>query len=306
MATTPICSPRNSRIPLGNWVYMAPEQVLGVRCDPRSDIYALGGMLYELTTGRTPLGMPGTVRELRRRLYRDPIPPRSIVPSTPEWLQEIILRCLEVDARQRFASADEVAFALSTPARIELTERATRRRRAGLWRLALRRMEASAFQPAPCPPLSFAARLPQVVAVAIAPQESNERLREALRAATRCVIAADPHCRIACVTVVPPAATLSGVGDENSATGRHIHRLLELRNWAKPLELPEEQVTCHVLESDKPAAALIDYVTMSEVEHLLIGASRNGSLPRRITGVCAQVAGAAPCTVTVVRSRAEG
>ena len=294
------------RIPLGNWVYMAPEQVLGVRCDPRSDIYALGGMLYELATGRTPFGMPGTVRELRRRLYRDPIPPRKIVPSTPEWLQEIILRCLEVDARHRFSSADEVAFALSTPARIELTERASRQRRAGLWSVALRRMEASAFQPAPCPPLSFTARVARVVAVAIAPQESNERLREALRAATRCVIAADPHCRIACVTVVPTAATLSGIGDEESATGRHIHRLIELRNWAKPLELPEERVTCHVLESDKPAAALIDYVTMNEVDHVLIGAPKDATLTRRVTGVCAQVAGIAPCTVTVVRPRGEG
>src|SRR5258705_1846441 len=49
------------RIPLGNWVYMAPEQVLGVRCDPRSDIYALAGMLYELTTGRSPFGSPRTL-----------------------------------------------------------------------------------------------------------------------------------------------------------------------------------------------------------------------------------------------------
>ena len=69
----------------------------------------------------------------------------------------------------------------------------------------------------------------------------------------------DPGCRIACITVVPPAATLSGVGEENSATGRHIRRLVELRGWAKPLQLPEERVTYHVLESDKPAAALVDY-----------------------------------------------
>jgi nucleotide-binding universal stress UspA family protein len=294
------------RIPLGNWVYMAPEQILGVRCDPRSDIYALGGMLYELATGQMPFGHPGTVAELRRRLYREPIPPRTLVPSTPEWLQEILLRCLEVDARQRFSTADEVAFALSTPDRVPLTERASRRRRAGIISRAFRRMEATQFVPAPCPPPSLAVRLARVVAVAVAPQERNERLRDALLEATRRIVAADPHCRIACLTVVAPATTLTGFGEEDSPTGRHIHRLIELRNWAKPLGLPEERITYHVLESDKPSTGLLDYVTMNEVDHVLIGAPKDNTLPRRVTGVCAQVAGLAPCTVTVVRARAEG
>ena len=142
------------RIPLGNWVYMAPEQVLGVRCDPRSDIFALGGILYELATGRLPFGHPATVAELRRRFYRDPIPPRTLVPSTPQWLQEIVLRCLEVDARERYASAREIALALSTPAEIPLTERGSRQRRAGLPTLARRRIRAARFAPAPCPPPS--------------------------------------------------------------------------------------------------------------------------------------------------------
>src|SRR5437762_4881684 len=79
------------RYPVGNWVYMAPEQVLGVRCDPRSDIFALGGILYELATGRPPFGKPATIRELRARLYREPVPPRALAPATPDWLQEIIL-----------------------------------------------------------------------------------------------------------------------------------------------------------------------------------------------------------------------
>ena len=57
--------------PVGNWVYMAPEQVVGVRCDPRSDIFALGAMLYQLATGRLPFGNPSTRKELRRRLYRE-------------------------------------------------------------------------------------------------------------------------------------------------------------------------------------------------------------------------------------------
>src|SRR5437773_115522 len=142
------------RYPVGNWVYMAPEQVLGVRCDPRSDIYALGGILYELATGRVPFGNPRSLGQLRQRLYRYPVPPRALVASAPAWLQEIILHCLEIDARNRYASAAEVAFDLANPAEVPLSERASRNRRAG-WRTLVRRwLTARRFEPAPCPPPS--------------------------------------------------------------------------------------------------------------------------------------------------------
>jgi hypothetical protein len=72
--------------------------------------------------------------------------------------------------------------------------------------------------------------------------------------------------------VVPSAATLSGERAEDTATGRHIKQLVNLRRWAKPLGLPEERVTYHVLESEKPAAALIDFAKVNEVDQILIGA----------------------------------
>ena len=117
-------------------------------------------------------------------------------------------------------------------------------------------------------------------------------------------MAADAQCRIACVTVVSPAAALSGEGDEPTATARHIKRLVELRKWAKPLDLPEERLTYHVLESDKPAAALIDYATMNDAELMVIGAPRPGSGSRLFGGICAQIVAEAPCSVTVVRPQA--
>jgi len=233
------------RFPVGNWVYMAPEQVLGVRCDPRSDIYALGGLLYELATGRTPHGHPRSTRELRRRLYRDPIPPRALVAATPGWLQEVILRCLELDARDRYTSAAEVAFDLVNPGDVDVGERGRRDRAPG-WSMRVRR----------------------------------------------------------CVTAVPPSAALSGERYEETATGRHIKQLVELRRWARPLQLPEERVTYHVLESDKPAGALIDYAKLNEVDQILIGAPREAAA-RLFRGVSEQVVADAPCTVTVVRPRTD-
>ena len=83
-------------LPMGTGPYMSPEQVQFVRNDPRSDLFALGVMLYHLATGERPFGQPTSVRGLRKRLYLEPVPPRAINPDIPPWLQEIILHCLEV------------------------------------------------------------------------------------------------------------------------------------------------------------------------------------------------------------------
>jgi nucleotide-binding universal stress UspA family protein len=293
------------RYPVGNWIYMAPEQVLGVRCDPRSDIYALGAILYELATGLLPFGKPGSTKQLRRRLHRDPVPPRALVAATPAWLQEIILHCLAIDARDRYASAAQIAFDLANPAQVAITELGSRLRRNG-WRAQFRQwMRARKFEPAPCPPASTDVGAAPLVMVAIDTGQADEALSEALRDAARRLIVSVDRCRVACVTAVPLAATLAGERVEDTATGRHVKYLVNLRRWAKPLELPEERVTYHVLESEKPAGALLDYARMNDVDQVLIGAPRSGAPTRLFPGVSAQVVAEAPCSVTVVRPRAE-
>jgi serine/threonine protein kinase len=84
--------------PIGTGPYIAPEQLLGNRTDPRSDIFALGVMLYFFLTGERPFGDPSGVREWRRRLYREPVPPRALRADCPAWLQELILRSLCIRA----------------------------------------------------------------------------------------------------------------------------------------------------------------------------------------------------------------
>ena len=71
------------RLPMGTGPYISPEQIRQIRNDPRSDLFSLGVVLYYLATGERPFGNPTSVRGLRQRLYRDPIPPRARNPRLP-------------------------------------------------------------------------------------------------------------------------------------------------------------------------------------------------------------------------------
>ena len=293
------------RAPVGNWPYMSPEQVLGVRCDPRSDLFALGAILYELATGRLPFGLPSSIGSLRRRLHREPAPPRAVHAETPEWLQEIILRCLEIDANDRYATGAEIAFDLAHPGQVAITERG-RRLRAQSWGIRLRRWwRAAGYEPSPCPPPSAQSAEAPIAVVALATREHDAALFEAMRGAVRQLLAADDRCRIACIAVAPPEPALGAERFEDSATSQHIKHLVELRQWARPLELPEERLTYHVIESDKPAAALIDYAKFNDVRQIFVGA-RSSHLDTRpsIGNVAVRVVAEAPCSVTVVRLQA--
>ena len=121
-------------LPMGTSPYMSPEQVRFVRNDPRSDLFSTGVMLYHLTTGVRPFGMPSSVRGLRRRLYREPVAPRGLRADCPPWLQEIILHCLEVRPERRYQAAGPLALDLLHPDQVVLTGRASRSSAPGLRR----------------------------------------------------------------------------------------------------------------------------------------------------------------------------
>src|SRR5262249_40255379 len=113
---------------------------------PRSDIFALGAVLYHLVTGERAFGFPTTVGGLRKRLYRDPVPPRARNPSCPAWLQEIILRCLEPDPRERYQTAAQALLALRNPGGVPLPERAGTLREEGVVTATRRWMRALGSQ----------------------------------------------------------------------------------------------------------------------------------------------------------------
>lgn len=102
----------NGRQALGTPNYMSPEQVVGKDLGPRSDIYSLGAVMFEMLTGQQ-LFKAEKVKELFRAVIKDMAPPlRSIRPDLPKELELVVARCLAKNPRQRYASGAEMAAAL--------------------------------------------------------------------------------------------------------------------------------------------------------------------------------------------------
>ncbi len=108
---------------MGTPDYISPEQVKGKRGDGRSDIYAMGVMLYEMLTGKTPWRGPNAFAIMNDRLMNNPVPPREINPEISPELQEIIYRAIERDPKNRYATAKEFAHDLEHPEQVGVEER---------------------------------------------------------------------------------------------------------------------------------------------------------------------------------------
>ncbi|HTM25362.1 MAG TPA: tetratricopeptide repeat protein [Vicinamibacterales bacterium] len=88
--------------------YVAPEQVEGGPVDHRVDIYALGLIFYEMVAGETPFEGPSALELMLRRVRERPRPPQEVVPELPEYINGIIMRCLEREPAARYQSAHEI------------------------------------------------------------------------------------------------------------------------------------------------------------------------------------------------------
>lgn len=97
---------------VGTVGYMAPEQARGKPADPRSDIFALGAILYELLTGQRAFQGETAADTISAILHRDPPEPSASNPEVSLALERIMRHCLEKNPEERFRSAHDVAFAL--------------------------------------------------------------------------------------------------------------------------------------------------------------------------------------------------
>jgi nucleotide-binding universal stress UspA family protein len=299
-------------LPMGTGPYMSPEQVQFVRNDPRSDLFALGVMLYHFSTGERPFGAPTTVRGLRKRLYEMPVPPRALRPDMAPWLQEIILRCLEVQPDKRHQSAAQLAFELQHPEQVVLTERAERQVRKGgnPFGVVKRWFGAVGAEPVVAGGATTQTARAPILMAALDVAGAEPGLLEAVRETVERLLRTEPSARLACLTVMK--TNLIGTDElvEADGSSKHLNLLVQLKHWAHPIVKALEtqgrgdagRVTFHVLEASDPADAIVEYAGKNQVDHVVMGARSSGGLRRYLGSVSAQVAAEASCTVTVVRT----
>lgn len=102
---------------LGTPHYMAPEQAMAQRVDARTDVYAVGVILYESVTGRRPFQADSLFQLLHMQVNEQPTPPRALRPDLPPEYEAVIFRAMAKDPAHRFQSTDELAHALDLASR---------------------------------------------------------------------------------------------------------------------------------------------------------------------------------------------
>jgi nucleotide-binding universal stress UspA family protein len=288
--------------PIGTGVYIAPEQLLDARNDRRSDLFALGVLLYFFATGTRPFGEPRTVGQWRKRLTQAPLPPRRLRQDLPPWLQEIILHCLEVDPRQRYQSAAHLAFDLRHPELVRLTGRAERTEAGGVFAALSGWLRQAHARVAIAPEPIAVGEAASIIVAAVNLGEEDAALSQALLAAIERMAAGEPGARIACVNVLKLARVALDQSEDEAGRNLHLLRLAELKHWAAALARLPNQLTYHVIEAIDPAAALIEFARRNHVRHLIMGARAASKTRRFIGSVSAKVVAEASCSVTVVRA----
>ena len=288
---------------IGSAPYISPEQVAGIRSDSRSDIFSIGVIMYELLTGELPFGNPQTMGGLRKRMWAEPFPPRAIRREIPRWLQEVVLRCLEPRAADRYQSAARLRQVLRDPEGVTLTERADRVEPPSFWENLKGMFKAAGYEPSPSPRPSMGSLDAPLMIAAIDTRQSDEDLRERMQTTAKNLLQAYPESRLICLSTIASTPTYEGNHESQTASGIVRGHLVQLMDWAKPLKLPPERISYHVLEALDPASRIVEFAKDNDASLILIGASHK--LPNKVTPwrtSMTKIVEEAPCSVHIVRT----
>jgi serine/threonine protein kinase len=288
---------------IGSAPYISPEQVVGVRSDSRSDIFSIGVIIYELLTSELPFGNPQSMNGLRKRMWAKPFPPRAIRREIPRWLQEVVLRCLEPRADERYQSATRLRQALRDPESVKLTERSERLEPPSFWESLKRWLRAAGYEPSPSPLPSKGNQDAPLMIAAIDTRQSDEELRERMQTTAKNLLQAYPESRLICLSTIASTPTFEGNQESETASGIVRGHLVQLMEWAKPLKLPPERISYHVLEALDPATRIVEFAKDNDASLILIGASHK--LPNKVTPwrtSMTKIVEESPCSVHIVRA----
>ena len=274
-----------SRFALGSAPYVSPEQLLGSRRDRRSDLFALGVVLYELATGQLPFGEPDV--DVRNRFWLEPVPPSARAAAVSPSLQAVILRCLEPRAERRHASAAHVAFDLRHPEQVPLDARATKTDRAGalahLRRFLRARSEVSLQLRSPEP---LPSQTP-IVLVAVDTGDISDPRHDSIRSVLSKIVQLSQDIRVLCLTVIAPSEP-------------SLEHVVRLRHWAAPLGLARERLSLHAIESSSPADVIVELARYNNVDLVVLGAPSEGGRAWS-QSVASAVTARVRCSVHVAR-----
>ncbi len=291
-----------SSAPMGTAAYIAPEQVLGDRSDPASDIFALGCLLYQMATGEEPFGRPATLPGMKRRLYHAPRPPRALRPDMPAWLEEIVLRCLEVDRSRRYADAAKVAFDLRHPDQVVVARYRKPSAPPSLGQRLLARFQKREESEVLGPPTRERREAgPSIVLAAVDLSGAHDELAQAILAETRRLLDAREDSWLACLSILRTELLRDNQGLDAQGRSAYIGRLVALKDWARPLHLREDRVSYHVIEAVSAADAILGYAEHNDIDHIVLGARSSSAVRRHLGSVSTKVVAEARCSVSVVR-----
>ena len=98
--------------PMGTANYMAPERILQLPLDPRSDLFSLGVVIFEMATGRLPFAGASPSETVANVLDKEPVPLTSLAPQHAKGLEDVVQRLLSKKAGDRYPTANELTIAL--------------------------------------------------------------------------------------------------------------------------------------------------------------------------------------------------
>jgi Tol biopolymer transport system component len=206
---------------IGTIQYMSPEQIEGKEADVRSDIFALGAVLYEMVTGKRPFSGKSQISLASAILESDPEPVNAIKPSTPPGFEHLVTTCLQKDPEQRFQTAHDIKLEMQ-------------------WIAADKSASVAAIAPRPLAPrrerLGWAAAVVAAIVLGAAagiflyhPSQTAPSIRAAINPPANATLA------LVGDFAGPPVLSPDGSSIAFVATGSDAKNMI----WVRPLNAPE-------------------------------------------------------------------